>query len=67
MSLLTFMQNIATFIVGQFGIGAITVAIGLTAICAAYEICRWKRVGEAIVGGAILFSSGWIVTTWLGG
>lgn len=66
MSLLTFMQNIASFLVGPFGISAITVAIGLTAMCAGYEICRWKRVGEAIVSGAILFSSAWIVHTWLG-
>jgi hypothetical protein len=65
MSLLTFMQNIAAFIVGGFGISAITVAVGLFAIAASYEVCRWKRVAEAIFGGAILFSSGWIVNTWL--
>lgn len=67
MSLTTFIQTIATFIVGTFGISAITVAIGLTAMAAAYELCRWKRVGEAIVAGAILFSSGWIVSNWLQG
>lgn len=65
MSLLTFMQNIAAFLVSTFGIGAITVAIGLTAIGAAYGFVRWSRVGEAIFGGAILFSSAWIVNTWL--
>ena len=65
MSLLTFVQNVSTFLTGQFGIGAITIAIGLAGAGAAMELVRWKRVGEAIVGGAILFSSAWMVTTWL--
>ena len=67
MSLLTFMNNISTFIVGPFGISAITAAIGSSAVAAAFEIVRWKRVGEAIFAGAILFSSAWINTTWLQG
>lgn len=65
MSLQTFITNISTFITGQFGISLITVAIAMTAAAAAYEIVRWKRVGEAVFGGAVLFSAGWIVTTWL--
>jgi hypothetical protein len=67
MSLLTFMNNISTFIVGAFGISAITAAIGIFAVAAAFEVVRWKRVGEAIFAGAVLFSSAWINTTWLQG
>lgn len=67
MSLLTFAQNIAAFIVGNFGIALITVAVGLAAMGAVFGAVRWARVGEAIFGGAILFSAGWIVNTWLVG
>lgn len=65
MNLQTFITNISTFISGTFGISLITVAIALAAVAAAYEIVRWKRVGEAIFGGAVMFSAAWIVTTWL--
>ncbi len=67
MSLLSFVQNVSQFIVGPFGISIITIGIGLASMGAVFGAVRWSRVGEAILGGAVMFSSAWIVTTWLQG
>ena len=66
-SLLTFAQNVAQFIVGPFGISMITFCIGACALAAAMHAMRWSNVFTAVFMGAILFSSSWIVTTFLGG
>lgn len=65
MSLLSFVQTVAAFIVGPFGISLITLAIGFRAARAALGRGHWEGVGEAILAGAVLFSAGWIVQTWL--
>jgi type IV secretory pathway VirB2 component (pilin) len=66
-SLLTFAQNVAQFIVGPFGISMITFCIAACALAAAMHAMRWSNVFTAVFMGAILFSSSWIVTTFLGG
>ena len=65
MGLEAFMKAVADFIVGPFGISAITLAIGFMALGAAFNAIRWFSVFMAIFAGAILFSSGWIVTQFL--
>lgn len=65
MSLLTFIQNVATFIVGPFGIGAITVAVAGTAIAAAIHMCPASWIWRTIGCGGLAFSAGWVVSTWM--
>jgi hypothetical protein len=67
MSLLTFIQNLSTFILGPFGIALITVAIAGTAMGAIIGWVRLVRIFEVLAGGAIALSAAWIVTTFLGG
>lgn len=67
MSLITFAQNLAMFIVGPFGISMITLAIGALALAAALAAMSWRHVFSSVFGGAILFSSAWIVNTFLAG
>lgn len=63
--LLGFIQTVAQFVIGPFGISAITLAIGIQALRWAYDAVRFSEVGKAVVAGAILFSASWIVSTWL--
>lgn len=61
-----FFANLLQFFNGGTGRTIIIVAISLSAVLAAYEIVRWKRVGETIFAGVILFAAGWIATNWIG-
>lgn len=62
-----FAQKLAAFIVGPFGISIVIFGIALTAVMAIFEWHggSWSTVGKAIIAGAVVFSSGWIVNTWL--
>lgn len=61
-----FAQTLATFIVGPFGVSMITLAIGGVALLCALHAMRWSHLWETVFAGAILFSSAWVVTTFLG-
>lgn len=65
MSLLTFIQNLATFIVGPFGIGAITVAIAGTFIAAAIHMIPVSWGWRCLACGGCAFSSAWAVQTFM--
>jgi type IV secretory pathway VirB2 component (pilin) len=67
MSLIQFAQNLSQFIVGPFGTSMLIFGIALTAILAAIHAMAWRHLWEVIFVGAFVFSSGWIVTTFLGG
>ena len=65
MSLLTFIQSLATFITGPFGIGAITVAIAATFITAAIHMCPVSWGWRTLACGGCAFSAAWAVTTFM--
>jgi type IV secretory pathway VirB2 component (pilin) len=56
---------ISTWLQGNFGRSAITLAIALFAVMAIFNQ-RWDRVGWAVLGGAIMFMASYIVTNWIG-
>lgn len=65
MSLLTFVQSIAAFITGPFGIGAITIAVAGTAIAAGIHMCPVNWIWRAGWCGGIAFSASWAVATFM--
>ena len=65
MTLLQFIQNLSTFILGPFGISLITVAVAGTAMGAIIGWCRLVRIFEVLGGGAVALSAAWIVSTFL--
>lgn len=64
-SLVGIVQNLAQFIVGPFGVSVITLAIAGSAIAASLHAMRWGHVFTAMAMGAVVFSAGWIVNTFL--
>lgn len=65
MSLLTFIQNLAQFISGPFGIGAITVAIAGTFIAGAIHMVPINWAWRTMFCGAAAFSAAWAVQTFM--
>ena len=65
MSLITFIQAIATMITGPFGIGAITVAIAGTFIAAAIHMVPVSWGWRTLACGGCAFSAAWAVTTFM--
>ena len=60
--LLAVLQNFAQSITGPFGIAAISVAIGGTAIAAAWHFLAWRHVWHTFIAGAVAFSAAAVVT-----
>jgi type IV secretory pathway VirB2 component (pilin) len=55
---------VSTWLQGNFGRSAVTLAIAAFAVMAIFTQ-RWDRVMWAILGGAIMFMASYIVTTWI--
>lgn len=63
MSLITFVQNLATLIAGPFGISAIIVAVAGTFIAAAIHMVPVSWGWRTLACGGCAFSAAWAVNT----
>lgn len=63
--LASFVQALATFITGPFGISTIIVAVAATFLAAAVHMCPMNWGWRSLICGAMAFSAAWAVNTFI--